>query len=134
MTSEFNSAMLTMNDLLTNSTQSVNELIDAKKEAGYSITELRELTTKHWQLPEPCLQFISIYFLRKWRTTNALALVKDGTINYEGTKYQLVWYRGKVEATANHYCWLSFRKALSCNVQPIVIIKQASRELKEGSN
>ena len=63
------------------------------------------------------------YFLRRWHTPVLLALVKEGCINYEGTKFQVVWHGGKVAATKGDYCYLSFREPHGKLIMPVVMIR-----------
>lgn len=63
------------------------------------------------------------YFLRRWHTASLLALIKDGCINYERTKFQVEWKGGKVAATSSNYCYLSFREPYGKLVMPVVLVK-----------
>jgi hypothetical protein len=93
---------------------------------GMTIGQLRTAISSQWQLEDDAKQFLAHYFLRMWHTGNLLALIKDGCLHYEDKKFQIVWYRGKAEATANKMCFLSFRKPIANNnIQAVVLIKQA---------
>lgn len=73
------------------------------------------------------------YFLRKWHTTTLLALVKEGCINFEGTKFQIAWYGGKVAATSEEYCFMSFREPYGKLIMPVVLITY-SKESEHANN
>ena len=91
---------------------------------GLTTGQLRAAVTNDWLLPEEAQQFLAAYFLRRWHTANLLALLKDGSLHYEDRRYQVQWTSGKVEATSNEYCYLSFRKTNSTSVQSVVLINK----------
>lgn len=91
---------------------------------GFTLDELRVVISTKWQLPEESKQFLGAYFLRKWHSANCKALIKDGCINYEGHRYQVRWIGGKVAATSNEYCFLSFRRPSSSSIHPTVLINK----------
>lgn len=91
---------------------------------GYTLDQLRLVITNDWQLDEEAQQFLAAYFLRKWHTANLLALIKDGCLNFEDRRYQVHWVSGKVAATSNEYCYLSFRRASSTRLQSTVLINK----------
>ena len=91
---------------------------------GYTLGQLRLAITNDWLLSEEAQQFLATYFLRKWHTANLLALLKDGCLHFEDRRYQVQWIGGKVAATSNAFCYLSFRRASSTNIHPVVLINK----------
>lgn len=93
------------------------------KPQGY-LTTFRAILETEWSLTQNTIATLRKYFLKSWHTTNVVALIKDGQLDYEGIKYQVSWLNGKYDATRGKYVMLSFRATYGKDVLPIVLIKR----------
>lgn len=95
------------------------------QQQGYTVPQFRHVLAHDWQLSPLAISLLRKHFLRKWKTSNLLGLLKDGCINFEGVNYQVIWVGGKVQATSCLQVALSFRHPYD-TIFPTVLVKMTT--------